>query len=242
MKKQSKLEEISSRYEAAAKMAASDLSDWPRASLPGAQMLQREAQDSLPKIRQEYAAALKDGMILVVLRGATVNQEEFARYAQEGAGMIVARADGAYRRLADMIWPALGDRRQFGASQLGLLVEGLAVLGRDLDVRAIKSPQISEVTVVAGREELVEYVRDIVVAADGDRIARRLLEQEIVEEALKIRYNQPVVPVLLLGCQSEAPEIFGAQVYEIHLGVDAPTADSVLADLAKVRDEVKSKK
>lgn len=234
-------------YKEAEEFSKKDLASWPRNTLPGAQMRQRECRDLMAKIEGLYSDVLRAGaftMFPLVEDGKPETLEQFLRAVRETANPLVFSARTLYQKLADDIEPTLGDRRTFGITQVVRLVTLLTDLGRDLGFRNIPLPQQLDMVHCSTGDDLVAHVRLLVRSMNGDALNRAYIESEIVKRALSIRYTRSIVPVVITDAtQSEVDglgtALFSGSYFPVPLTLEQTDNENVLKILSDIKKSIK---
>jgi len=152
----SRLEKLVEQYEEFETFANKDISEWPAATRPGAQMRQREAKDNVTKLGTEIKGLVLGSAVSIFVTGAKADVDAWASESDLNGGTITASAQALYEDLAKDIEPSLGDRRQFGTGQLGMLISAMTRIGKELDFRNIPTPQIFDVATVKTTQALIK--------------------------------------------------------------------------------------
>jgi hypothetical protein len=244
-----KIEKMIAAYAREKKIADADLSGHDPRTLPSAHMRREEARGEVAKLMGEYTGYIRDAAICILVSGPRAHPATFAKIAAESCRAISVTPRDFYASLAKEIEPALGDRREFSGTHLGILVRALTERAKEMDLSNVAAPQIHEVAQVLDEDALVEHCRSIVRAADGDRICTKYIEGAVIQQALEIRYSASVVAVVLYGTdraelEALGKQTFGGNCYPIELGTSdgAPEEAAVVEALKKVKEQVKSKR
>jgi hypothetical protein len=193
-----------------------DLENWDPKTRGGQEILKRESQDKLEKLGLEYAEYLKRSAVSVVLTGAPEDVQEFVTIArQESAeAPVVLDAQELYRRLAEEASPGIGPSRYFGVSAVGLVIQGLAAIGKDLGISYVDAPVFTYDVLVPDEAAVINVIRDGIRATTGNDLQRLYLRLKTYEQALAIGYSTSLIPVFITGGHSSEQEtllkLFGA--------------------------------
>jgi hypothetical protein len=240
-----KLEQLMEQYAEVEQIANQDLSAWPVKTLPGAQMRQRECRTQMEALGAKYKDALLGSAVAIFLDGDQQQTQQFAKVAEGSGGTLTISAETMYEDLAKDIEPTLGDRRQFGTSQLGMLVSALTRVGKDLDFRNIPVPQIFDVTVCREHQDLIALVRNLVRQAIGDDLNAAYIKRAVGEEAIRIRYTRSVAPVVITNATADErtglKNVFNGS-FTIPVTQENTSEDAVLQSLTNIAKTLKSKK
>ncbi len=169
-------------------------------TISGRQAAKRDASEKLPKIKDDFEKLLKRGQFGVYVNGPSHLESQFRDAVEENeieAVYLDVRA--LYKRLASAIEPLMRADRSIEPTQHAALVQAYAKVGEELGL-----PDLPALKFTGGRapktfEGLIDEVRKIIRESGGDRLNILFLQSKISETALKIRYHQDILPVVLMG-------------------------------------------
>lgn len=200
------LREMMDEYASCEEIANRELLGTPTRSLPALQMRQREAQDRMATLTKEYGDALLKQGFAIFTKGDLENQGLFAAVAKNEVEIMAVPADGLYQFIADEVEPGLGGRREFGISQLAILVRTLTLITVNHGLDELPTPNIDGLVVCQTREDLVALVRKLIRGSSGDTLNQAWIRREVTKQGLQARYARERVPVILTGAQDDEIE------------------------------------
>ncbi len=211
-------------------IASTDLEGYDYKKLPGMTMRVREATEALESLRGSYSEYVTANSFLLFVTGPKDAIEEYVRVAEEEGGTITVSAAGLYRDIAKAVSPSIGDRRQFGVTQLSLLLQELGEIGMRLKIRSIPTPNLEDVANVPTDDDVANQIRDIVRKSSGDLVNTAYLKDSIVQAALEIRYTQVVVPVVITDATAEELKTLPELLDTPHLLITLENKESVTTE------------
>lgn len=228
------------------KIANIDLEGWPRISLPSIMSTVVDAKARLEVLKVEYYELVSKATIGIFVFGSDGSDEVFATIAAAEGGTMTIHADALYQRMADLITPVIPDSKEFNINAFSKLAQGLAEVGRDLELKAMDMPKFVPLK-VTNRAALVEHVRNTVRDALGDDLNRLYVSKEIQRKAFEMKFKGSALPVVIIGLGSadEATKLeatvakFGAKVVTEPGNV---TKQEVLDTFQTIKDRLKQKK
>jgi hypothetical protein len=237
------IEKLLHEYKEAEEWSQKDLASWPANTRPGAEGRVRQARAALDDLKTAYGDLIRQGAFTIFPTGP--GAEEFARVAAEEASAIRVSALSLYSRLAKEIEPSLGDRRTFGITQLGLLINAVTDVARELGMRNLPPPRLDDVAHCPDTEALIGTIRTILRQAMGPVLDKAAIEAATVEGAIRIRYTRTVVPVIVMDATAEDLKVlpqalFNGTTFTVETTSDE-SVDTVLAKLADIRKNLKKK-
>lgn len=165
------------------------------------------AKARLETLKNKYAEGVLTNGVAIFLYGPADKAEQFTAKVTELGGAVVVDGSEMYKRIAAVVEPAIGRDRRFGTTQAAIMHRVLGEVSNEVKVwlsRAIKLP--AEV-ILPDAAATLTFVRNAVRGTAGDELNAQYLKVALAREALKIRYKDPVVPVLITNTTSE--EAFG---------------------------------
>jgi hypothetical protein len=198
-----KIEEILADYQKTSKIANTDIDSIPLKSQPGWQTLIRQNKDRVPELRVEYLTALLGSSYGFFLDGDPKKVTEFVAVTKE-SGAFVIDAAKIFNKLADAVQPSLGGRREFSVTQLGQLNYALKELAQETGYGGeIYGATMTEIKVVPTRDDLVTYVRRLVVGSNGSTISVISAQNNLVADALKVEFLGKKLVVMVVGATND---------------------------------------
>ena len=183
-------------------LVAKQPSDFPASTRSGLVLAQGEAKDTLVLLEREYAAYLNSAAVACVILAQTPALEKaFVEKALECTRpLVVIDASALYQRLATVGTQGLGDTRQFGSGQVGLIIEELAAIGKELYFTSLAAPNWQYDEVVPTFQDFVAVIRKAIrTSKDGDILNRAFLRMEAFKSALDLGYTKAMVPIMVIG-------------------------------------------
>lgn len=197
------LPEVLAAYKSAVKKANLDLDSVPQANRPAFGIAKRKATDDLPDLKGEYLARALKTSIAAFAVGSPEKAAEFAAVAAKAGGSLTVDANATYAKMADKIWPSLGRTREFSVHQAALLDQALKELALDTGYTGrFESIKIRKLKVVSDRDELVDYVRELVFASNGVTPAVVAAQNQILEQALKAEFAGRMLAVVVVNAEA----------------------------------------
>lgn len=180
-----------------------DLSAWDPNTYPGKSSQQGEAKKNLPALKAKYLDYLQDAALVMVLSGTQNSQTKFAEIAAEEGNTVTVDAKALYLKLSEGIEESLGYTREFGVTQLSLVINGIRDICLDLGIRETDRPRHLEQVVVLTQADIVDHIRKIVRESDSDFLNVKYMSNTLLQQGLSKRYNQSVVPVVIMNASEE---------------------------------------
>lgn len=151
---------------------------------PGHEAAMRKARLDLPKMRIEYLSAISKKSFGFFVSGDAEKAQKFATIAAE-SGAFTVNAAAIFDVLADRIQPSIGGRKEFSVTQVGLLDQGLRELVQKTGYSGtLNRVDIKSIRVVSNREQLVAYIRELVMRTNGTTPSAVFAQGEIIRQAL----------------------------------------------------------
>jgi hypothetical protein len=207
-------------------------------TLPGVTMAKREAQDNILQLEKVYANYLNQVAIAgVLLAKDSTKAPLFLALAEEESAEppVVVDARALYTRLAHACEGSLGATRLFGAAQIGLVIEELAAVGRELGLSEVGGPKWEYDNYVPTFESLVATIRAAIRrGGDGDDLNRFYIRSQAFKSALKHGYSANIVPVFVTGVASDDEAAYMAKkVFRAGTVFDLDRGEGVLSEINK---------
>lgn len=240
----SELSETLKTYKDALAVSKTNLDDVPYNVRGGREAQKRQAQASLPALKQEYQDGLVKAAFGIALKGPGV--EDFLRIAKEEADVLVIDGAAMYRRIADRIEPSLGTDRVFGVSQFSALIQELRNIGSELNIDAMAAPRWEQPATVNGDQGLLSHVRAVVESALDTTLLAAYVRSQIAEAGIAAEADKTTVPVLITGVPESSAVPLLKNVFQEgrSLLVSTPTdtnKEFVLETFTKVKKQLKKK-
>lgn len=210
-----------------------------------------DAEARLPTLEAEYKQRLYDRVATIFVVGDPNDQVKFAELAEHEGDTLTLNVDEIYEKVAVDVEPSIGALRQFGGTQLNLMIRGLEDVARKAGVGFIPVPRLLDVGTVKTPAETVAFIKDLIGTQVPAELRARYIEARIVEEALADKVGQKIVPVVIFGAGLEEafdlqPQIFSAKVdgeqidgtgivFEVGATVDK---DTVIKAFGELREAV----
>lgn len=190
----------------------------PLATRPAWVAAQQQAQEELLQLERVYAQHVQDAAVTGVVLGPKARVEEFVSIGRNIAPsqLIEVRCDEMYERLAKAGVPALGDTRQFGSGQIGLILEEYAAIGRELFFASLGAPAWTYDIVVPTFEDFKAAIRKAIRGGeDGDTLNRAYLRMEAYKQAVAKCVSNNIVPVLVTGATEEELPFLTSKLFSV---------------------------
>jgi len=204
-------------------LVAKNPEDFPAKNRPGLVIAQAEAREELVVAERQYAQYLKDAAFAgVILTASKDRLQEFLKVAQDvSQSLVIVACDALYERLAKAAEVGLSDSRMFGAGQIGLVIQEMAQVGRELFFSELASPRWTYDSLVPTREDLKEVIRRAIrSSADGDYLNRSYLRMAAYTRALELGHYKSLVPVLITGGTPSEVEFLQNGVFNAAVTLD----------------------
>jgi hypothetical protein len=218
-------------------LVAKQPSDFPPATRSGMVFAQGEASEQLVLFEKEYGNYLKTAAVAGIVMAKNEDLgKAFLETAQKFCKqpLVVVDASALYRRLAGSVTAALGQSRQFGSGQVGLVIEELAAIGKELFFTSLAAPNWQYDEVVSDLEAIVGVIRKAVrTSKDGDVLNLSYLRMEAFKRALDLGYTSAMVPVLVVGVTREELPALMAGLFSASVLVDVSSEEDVTDEKAK---------
>lgn len=172
-------------------------------------IVKADAEARLPLIEAEYRDQVKTQVATIFVTGSQENQQAFATLAEAEGETLTVDADEIYKAMAFDVEPSIGAKRQFGGTQLNLLIRALEDAGRKAGVGFLPVPRLLDVETVRTPADTVALIKNMIGSQVAGDLHVRFLETRILEEALAKKYGEKIVPVVITG--ADPAEVVGLQ-------------------------------
>ena len=167
----------------------------------------REAKDKLVGLRREYSDLISAGAAAIFLRGDVAAVKEFASHAEGSGNVVPVDAGGFWDRLASLVEPSLGHRREFSVTQLRLVENTLTEIADQVGYQMSgKHLSQTEIPYLGSTAEVREYVRSVVRGSIGDDLFRGYVMDQIVKQAVARQHATPTIIALVTGADERDQE------------------------------------
>ncbi len=222
--------------------------DFPPATRSGNVAAQRQAAEELVKLESRYAEYLKSAAVAAIIRAETpALAQQFLEGATEESEdpPVVLDASEMYVRIANAVAPAVGDSRQFSAGKVGMAIDEMAAIGRELSLTSLAAPRWQYDVMVPTFADLVDVIRTAVRAStDGDELNRLYLRSRAYKRALDLGYVSAIVPVMVTGATPEETPMLTDKLFTASTVIDVTSAKGVTREtvLSALKAMVKAAK
>lgn len=179
-----------------AESAERDLTLVPAATQASHQIAKREAQERLPKLRQAYQDRIFQNAAYFFTTGPYQKQLDFAAAASEEGITLLVDLNEAYDRIARAVTPTMGDKREFGVTQVMKMHQEVEDI---FPSQSFDSPKIFELAVVRTDAELVEYVRQLCARSYGARFELQYVLNKLTEAAIASDFFAKTMAAVIVG-------------------------------------------
>ena len=220
------LNQITKDIEETTKLAIMDLETAPAKTRAGLYIAKADSEKRLKELQEEYKTQLGPRVATIFVTGDRGGQEAFAKLSAAEGETLTVDAAAMYARMALDVEPTIGASRQFGGTQLNHLVRSLEEVGRTAGVSLLPVPHLLEVLTAKTMYNTMLIIQDLIRTQVGDALNCRYIERQILDAALKSRYGEKVVPVVVLSALTASenavlqPNVFGGIGITVKLAVD----------------------
>lgn len=197
--KMNDLELALKEYQDTLTMSSINLDDVPLRTRPGKESQKREAQNRLEEVQASYGTQLRKALFGIAITGSET--QEFVKIALEESESLVVNGAEIYERIAERVSASLGDKKEFGVGQYGIVIQELRAIGGELNVTSMPSPKWTEPVFVGNKEGLLKHIRFMVDSSVGLDLPALYIGQQILSAAIKNGSNRNTVPVLITGLE-----------------------------------------
>lgn len=198
MSKQQTLSEILEQIEQNQVLADTDPLGTPGLARAGFAVAIRQAKDTLTDLKKLYRTQIMSRAYDVFVFGNRTKATEFGKVA-EAEGAVVVDAEELYQTLAQPIEASLGTEREFGPSQVALLIAGLKAVATDLGIINMNAPKLPGLVKMENAAVTLAHVRSMIRAAVGDDLNKLYLGAAITNKALEAKYKASGLVVVVLN-------------------------------------------
>lgn len=240
MDKKSIAESVFQQYKENLEIMKTDLHSWDRRTLPAMSMRVQDAKQQNPKLREMFLAHLFDTAYSLYLSGNVAKQKQFLKVIEETFENIVPlNGMELYEGFAQVVEPSLGDRRDFGPTQIVLLTRALEEELYKNDRILFTAPTLNDVKKVSTFEELSFHCRDLIEQTNSKDPLRSNLERRAVEVALSKDSFEPKTLYVIAQVEKYAefgPTFLGGRFIDCNVDtLNVIDKDTVLEVLKKVK-------
>jgi len=225
------------------RVATEDLSDVPSRVRVGRESAKQTAQANLENILDRYAEQLRQSAFTIFVTGN--GSEEFARIAAAEGPAIVVDAMALYKKFAEAIEPTFGSKRQFGVTQLGVLLQEMRFVGQDLRLREIDAPRGIDTAIVKDQEANQIFVKNLIESVPSD-INLPYMERLVLDAAISNEFSWPgTVPVVVLNAALDidkiGPKFLGGQFTSVNTTTETVTREQVISTFVSISKALSKK-
>lgn len=187
------------------KTAKTELDSLPWQVRPGFGTAKAEAILNVPKLRNEYRDFMLANTIFLFPVGTAEESKKFAEVSSKEGGAVTVDSNEVYDILADIIEPSLGGRREFTVHQFMLMNDSIEDLSKNTTERlTVPQTAMNNLTAMANRQELVDFVKRLVVESHGTKLSRLYMGEKIVDQAIERGFQGKVLVVVALNADATA--------------------------------------
>lgn len=190
-------EDILKELKVVKKSANLDIDVIPQHIRPGHEMAKREANEKLPRLFREYLDTVFKSARGLFPNGSEDNTKQYVEVAKKEGGIVVVDGGEMYRNMAKQIEPSIGSSRDFGVTQLQLLMAMVRVISNDIGFQEPVPPTMTELRACTTFEDLVEYVRILCERAMGNKLYVSYVTFKVADAALEADFAGKVLPVAI---------------------------------------------
>lgn len=207
-------------------LVAKPLDILPLKSRTGWVAAQQQAADELLPLERAYAQHLQDAAVTGIVTGPAERVKEFVALGKQMSSQVIeVECDAMYVRLGKAGVQALGDSRQFGSGQIGLILEEYASIGRELFFASLGGPRWVYDTVVPTFEDFVAAIRNGIRAGeDEDLVNRAFIRMEAYKQALAKGCTSNIIPVLVTKATPEEVPFLKTKLFNAAASIKLPDA------------------
>jgi len=167
---------------------------------PSLSIAKREAEDRLRAAVKVYAAYVENNSVAIFVTGDPECIKSFTGIARDLAGVIRFDADELYEILTERVEPSIGPSREFGVTQLRLLIHAVDDMLEQLGIkREARGVSQDDIPYVKDRAATTKHIRECVRRTFASELEVAFLAQKVVKIAREQRYKESVVPVAVVG-------------------------------------------
>lgn len=221
-------EDILKELQITKKLAETDLDLVKPNVRSGHEMAKRDAADRLPRLFREYVEVLFKGARALFPNGSPKNVEKYVQVARAEGGVGVVTVDGGelYKKIAWEIEPSIGQSRDFGVTQLQLLMALVKQISYDVSFKDPVPPVLNELRACTTFDDLVDYVRERIEAAMSDNLLVAFTQFKVADAACAAGFDGNILPVVVTGTSSQDRAAL-AHLFEASSSFDLDTAEAI---------------
>jgi len=211
---------------------------------PGLAVAKQDAANRLDSLKEEYRLQLGPRTATIFLHGTAAAQTEFAELAVVEGGTLTVDSQEAYRLMAADVELTMGRGRQFGSTQVNILIRCLEDLGRAAGLSHMVVPRLMEVLTVQAGAPMVAVVKEIILTQVGESFNCHYIQARIMEMAMAAGYGEKILPVVLTGAEKEEAVYLQKNIFSgrgIRVGLDeAVTPEEMKKSVLQAFDALKA--
>lgn len=179
-----------------------EIADWK--TLPSLSILKTESKERLEVLRKEYLKAVRSNSLGIFLYGEESRCAKFVELTPKEADTYPINASEMYDRLASKVAPTLGPNKEFGPTQLEMLIGALDEIQRELGVRQMIRPSLRNTSaVMTDFKSVSSEIRRILKAVVGNDLLRLYVDKQVNDIAIKNQFAGVTLPVIVLGAEPD---------------------------------------
>lgn len=191
------LEKVLEQIKTVKPVANEDVDSGPAETLAGRRGRKRQAQDTLKRLREEYANELLRGSLFILVTGAA--RDEFSSAASESFGCFASDPESFYRELADRVSPVLYNGKEGTAGLFD-------VVGRHLEDKALEIGILGYPQMIfkqhynrhiATKDDFVGLLKQAINEQVGGEIVGIHAVRSVVDTAIEKGHSAKVTPIVL---------------------------------------------
>ncbi len=177
-----------------------DLTEWPRDTLPGMQIRQAQAKQELNGLIRDYRKAFFERVGKVFVSGQN-NKQTFLNLMKSEVAFFF-QADDLYREMANYVKPQAGEGGTFGTAAYIKLVEVAGAFAQKYGMYPVELIEPTHLE-VADSTDLVSVVKTTIRKAYGDSLNNAHILTALYEKALKNRFVRDVALLVVYDLTEE---------------------------------------
>lgn len=197
------LKELTNEIEMTTQVASRNLEEIPVNTRAGWGVMVEQAKNKLKTLKATYKNTLFQKGVGIFITGDKANVEKFANLVTSEKEGLVVDSEALYKRLSTHLEPTFSPMRKWGVAQTRKLTDSLMEIMHEVGLKEIPAPTHKLDVVLSSPAEVEDYVRKIVRDCCKDDLNATYLQQIAFEQALKIRYNGNVTPVVVLNAKED---------------------------------------
>lgn len=197
------VEAVYTEYAMALAAAELDLDTVSSRVRAGFEMAKRGAQERLPALALEYRSVIFSNARGFFPNGSPENVAKYVAISNKevAGGVIVADANELYTKMAERIQLSMGASREFGSTQMVLLIEEIRQKSFDCGFPEPKSPEMTDIRRLDTLADLADYVRQLVRTTCSDSLNSSYIGYTVAQKALKAAMTG-ALPVVVINTTS----------------------------------------